>query len=204
MTNRTVLRTCPLCEAVCGLQITLDESDRVVEVRGDREDPFSKGFICPKGASLGRVDEDPDLLTGPMIRTGDSWREATWDEAFDAVAAGLGEVIERHGRSAVAIYAGNPNAHTVAGALYLPLLVRALGSRNFYSASSVGPDAQARIGGADVRRPAGDPGTRPRPHRLPADARRQPARIQRITVHRAGFPRSAARDSGAWRQGCGG
>ena len=136
MTNRTVLRTCPLCEAVCGLQITLDESDRVVEVRGDREDPFSKGFICPKGASLGRVDEDPDLLTGPMIRTGDSWREATWEEAFDTVAAGLGEVIERHGRSAVAMYAGNPNAHTVAGALYLPLLVRALGSRNFYSASS--------------------------------------------------------------------
>ena len=59
MTNRTVLRTCPLCEAVCGLQITLDESDRVVEVRGDREDPFSKGFICPKGRASGASTRTP-------------------------------------------------------------------------------------------------------------------------------------------------
>ncbi len=130
------MRTCPLCEAVCGLQLELDEQDRVVAARGDRDDPFSKGFICPKGASLGKLDEDPDLLRAPMIREGDSWREVGWDEAFEAVAAGLGGVFERHGREAVALYAGNPTAHTVAGGLYLPLLLRSLGTRNFFSAST--------------------------------------------------------------------
>ncbi|MCX5042222.1 molybdopterin-dependent oxidoreductase [Aldersonia sp. NBC_00410] len=134
--RRTVLRTCPLCEAVCGLQIELDEHDRVVSARGDRDDPFSKGFICPKGASLGKLDEDPDLLRAPMIRTGDTWREVGWDEAFDAVAAGFGAVVAEHGRSALALYAGNPSAHTVAGGLYLPVLLRALGTRSFFSAST--------------------------------------------------------------------
>ncbi|EME16079.1 molybdopterin-dependent oxidoreductase [Rhodococcus triatomae] len=136
MAKRTVLRTCPLCEAVCGLKLELDDADRVVSVRGDRDDPFSRGFLCPKGASLGNLDADADLLDAPLIRTGTSWREVTWDEAFDAVAAGLGGVIERHGRSALAMYAGNPNAHTVAGGLYLPAVQRALGTRNFFSAST--------------------------------------------------------------------
>ncbi|MFD1814353.1 molybdopterin-dependent oxidoreductase [Rhodococcus gannanensis] len=136
MANRTVLRTCPLCEAVCGLQLELDDRDRVVSVRGDRDDPFSRGFLCPKGASLGNLDADADLLDAPLIRTGTTWREATWEEAFDAVAAGLGGVVERYGRSALAMYAGNPNAHTVAGGLYLPAVHRALGTRNFFSAST--------------------------------------------------------------------
>src|SRR5690606_11273973 len=85
----TVHRTCPLCEAVCGLTLTLVDDGRVTRVRGDKEDPFSKGFICPKGASLGRLDEDPDRLREPLIREGSRWREATWDEAFAAVERGL-------------------------------------------------------------------------------------------------------------------
>ncbi|WP_280261731.1 molybdopterin-dependent oxidoreductase [Nocardia wallacei] len=136
--TRTLLRTCPLCEAVCGLEITLDADDRVVGVRGDREDPFSRGFLCPKGASLGHLDEDPDLLTEPMIRdrATDTWRTASWEEAFDLVAERLPALVAEHGRQAAALYLGNPNAHTVAGALYMPPLIRALSTRNLYSAST--------------------------------------------------------------------
>ncbi|WP_431920031.1 molybdopterin-dependent oxidoreductase [Nonomuraea jabiensis] len=129
----TVHRTCPLCEAVCGLTLTLDEGGHVTSVRGDKDDPFSKGFICPKGASLGRLDEDPDRLRKPLIREGDLWREVGWEEAFAAVKAGLDRVADR--RSA-AIYLGNPNAHSMAGALYGAPLIRALGTRNVYSAST--------------------------------------------------------------------
>ncbi|MEU6787889.1 molybdopterin-dependent oxidoreductase [Nonomuraea angiospora] len=129
----TVHRTCPLCEAVCGLTLTLDEGGHVTSVRGDKEDPFSKGFICPKGASLGRLDEDPDRLRRPLIREGDLWREVGWEEAFAAVKAGLDRVADR--RSA-AIYLGNPNAHSMAGALYGAPLIKALGTRNVYSAST--------------------------------------------------------------------
>jgi len=128
----TVHRTCPLCEAVCGLKITLDDSGHVTQVRGDRDDPFSKGFICPKGASLGRLDEDPDRLHTPLVRTDGGWREVSWDEAFAAVERGLSRI---PGPSR-AIYLGNPNAHTMAGALYGTPLVRALGTRNVFSAST--------------------------------------------------------------------
>ncbi len=82
---RTAHRTCPICDAVCGLRLTLDGAGRVTSVKGDPDDPFSKGFVCPKGASLGRIDEDPDRLRVPMIRKGGEWREATWEEAFQAV-----------------------------------------------------------------------------------------------------------------------
>ncbi|NKY29514.1 molybdopterin-dependent oxidoreductase [Nocardia gamkensis] len=135
---RNLLRTCPLCEAVCGLDITLDADDHVTSVRGDRSDPFSKGFICPKGASFGHLDEDPDRVTEPLIRdraTG-AWRAATWDEAFDYITARFPAVVAEHGNQSAAAYLGNPNAHTVAGALYVPMLLRALGTKNIYSAST--------------------------------------------------------------------
>ncbi|WP_067885191.1 molybdopterin oxidoreductase family protein [Nocardia vaccinii] len=135
---RTLLRTCPLCEAVCGLELTLDAEDHVIGVRGDREDPFSRGFLCPKGASLGHLDADPDRLTQPMIRdrADDSWRTASWQEAFDLIAERIPALVQEFGRSATALYLGNPNAHTVAGALYVPVLLRALSTRNLYSAST--------------------------------------------------------------------
>ncbi|WP_433371232.1 molybdopterin-dependent oxidoreductase [Streptosporangium sp. CA-115845] len=133
---RTAHRTCPLCEAVCGLRLTLDDAGHVTSVKGDPDDPFSKGFICPKGASLGRLDEDPDRLSVPMIRTGETWREASWDEAFRTVEEGLKGVIDAHGRQSLAVYVGNPNAHSMAGALYGTPLIRALGTCNVFSAST--------------------------------------------------------------------
>ena len=133
----TAHRTCPICQAVCALRIDLDESDRVTSVHGDQEDPFSKGYICPKGASLGRIDEDPDRLRVPMIREGDQWREATWDEAFLAVERGLAGVTEAHGRDAVAVYFGNPTYHTMAGFLYRMPLIQSLGTRNVYSSGTI-------------------------------------------------------------------
>ncbi|MFE6863686.1 molybdopterin-dependent oxidoreductase [Nocardia sp. NPDC057668] len=135
---RTLLRTCPLCEAVCGLEITLDAADHVTAVRGDQADPFSRGFICPKGASLGQLDEDPERLTAPMLRdrATNRWRAVSWDEAFGVIADRLPPIAAEHGNQALGLYLGNPNAHTVAGALYVPLLIRALATRNLFSAST--------------------------------------------------------------------
>lgn len=138
----TAYRVCPLCEATCGLEVSL-ERGRVVGVRGDRQDLFSRGFICPKGALLGELDQDPDRLRAPLVRDRDgdghtgSWREATWPEAFARIEAGLRPLIEAHGADAVAAYLGNPNVHTMAGGLYVRPLLRALGSRNIFSASTV-------------------------------------------------------------------
>ncbi|BCJ53378.1 dehydrogenase [Actinoplanes sp. NBRC 14428] len=135
-TGRTAYRTCPLCEAACGLELTVD-GDRIAAARGDREHVFSHGFVCPKGATFGQLTADPDRLRRPLIRRGDRHEEAGWDEAFRAVEAGLRPVLERHGPDAVAVYVGNPNVHTMAGGLYVTPFLRALGSRGVFSASTV-------------------------------------------------------------------
>ncbi len=132
----TAYRTCPLCEATCGLALTLD-GGAIVGVRGDDADVFSKGFLCPKGASFGYLDADPDRLRTPRVRRDGKLVPATWEEAFAAVHAGLSKIIEEYGRDAVALYLGNPTVHSLAGGLYAGTLIKALGSRNVYSASTL-------------------------------------------------------------------
>ncbi|WP_033328533.1 molybdopterin oxidoreductase family protein [Streptomyces yerevanensis] len=134
--SRTALRICPLCEATCGLTLTI-EGTRVTGARGDRADVFSQGFICPKGASFGAVDADPDRLRTPLVRKDGELREATWDEAFDAVAAGLRPIVETYGPHALGVVLGNPNVHTMAGALYPTVLLGALGTRSIFTASTL-------------------------------------------------------------------
>ncbi len=144
-TTSTHFRTCPLCEATCGLEITLrHEGDllQIGRIRGDQADVFSHGFICPKGSTLKQLHEDPDRLTRPVIRRGDdpdtaTWEEVSWDEAFAEIERGLLPILEAHGRDAVAIYLGNPNVHNLAGTLYNRALLQAIGSRNLFSASTV-------------------------------------------------------------------
>ncbi|WP_164413072.1 molybdopterin oxidoreductase family protein [Streptomyces salinarius] len=134
--SRTALRICPLCEATCGLALTVDGTT-VTAARGDRDDVFSRGFICPKGASFGAVDSDPDRLRTPLVRRDGVLREATWEEAFDAVAAGVRPVVERYGPHSVGVVLGNPNVHTMAGALYPNVLLGALGTRSLFTASTL-------------------------------------------------------------------
>src|SRR6266508_858762 len=132
----TVFRTCPLCEATCGLELTIGDGV-VTRIRGDRDDVFSRGFICPKGTTLGHLHADPDRLRGPLVRRDGDLRAATWEEAFAEVARRLPPIIQRHGRDAVAVYLGNPTVHNLSGTLYSRLLLRVLGTRNVFTASTV-------------------------------------------------------------------
>jgi len=134
--TRTVFRTCPLCEATCGLELQI-QGDRVVKVRGDSEDVFSRGYICPKGTAIARVHEDPDRLRRPLIKRGGRHVEAEWDEAFAEIEQRLLPILEEHGRNAVAVYLGNPNVHNLSGAFYVRPILKALGTRNIFSASTV-------------------------------------------------------------------
>lgn len=134
--TRTALRICPLCEATCGLQLTL-EDDVITGVRGDDDHVFSRGYICPKGAAFGDLDHDPDRLQQPMVRRGGVLETATWDEAFAHIAASLTPILDEHGRESVALYLGNPNVHNLSGQLYNRVLIKATGSRTITSASTV-------------------------------------------------------------------
>ncbi|MFE9041968.1 molybdopterin oxidoreductase family protein [Streptomyces sp. NPDC007818] len=132
----TAPRICPLCEATCGLVLTLDGS-RVTGARGDRDDVFSRGFVCPKGAAFPQVDSDPDRLRTPLVREDGRLREASWELAFDTIAARIRPLIEDYGPDVLGIVLGNPNVHTMAGALYPPLLLRATGTSNLFTASTL-------------------------------------------------------------------
>ena len=136
--TRTAARICPLCEATCGLLLNLDETGHATRVRGNPDDVFSRGYICPKGAALGEFDADPARLSGPLVRRADGrFEEVGWPEAFEAVRAGLRGVVERHGSRALALYMGNPVIHTLALPLYMFALRERLGTRHIYSSASL-------------------------------------------------------------------
>src|SRR5262245_5512428 len=127
--------TCPLCEATCGILVDSD-GEHIQSIRGDADDPFSRGYLCPKAAALADLHDDPDRLRAPLIREGSHWRDASWSEALDRAAEGLVRVRREHGRGAVAVYYGNPVAHNLGLMTHALLFARALRTKNVYSASS--------------------------------------------------------------------
>lgn len=138
--TETKLGVCNLCEAICGLELTIEhrpEGDRVTAIRGNEADPLSRGHICPKGVALADIHADPDRLRRPVKKVDGEWVETTWDDALDLVADGIASTINRHGKDALGIYLGNPNAHSLGAATHGIRLVKAFQTRNRFSASSV-------------------------------------------------------------------
>lgn len=135
-TSGTRYVACNLCEAVCGLEIRLQDG-QVKSIRGDEKDPSSKGHICPKAVALQDIHNDPDRLRFPIERGADGWKRISWKRAFDKVAGALKDIQLRHGNDAVAVYLGNPTVHNLEAMLFGPEFFRKLRTRNRYSATSV-------------------------------------------------------------------
>ncbi len=129
-------RICPLCEACCGLDVHV-ERGKVIAIRGQESDGFSKGYLCPKGVALKDLHEDPDRLRTPLIRRNGQFNEASWDEAFTEIARRLLPLRAAHGNDAIAVSLGNPSAHKFGFMLYVGRLLKTLGSRNVFSASTL-------------------------------------------------------------------
>jgi len=130
-------RTCNICEALCGIVIE-HRGEEILSIKGDKDDPLSQGHICPKAVALQDFHSDPDRLKKPIKKTKDGkWEEVSWEEAIQYAAGGLKKVQEQHGKNALATFLGNPNAHNLGNSLFMPMLLRALGTRNRFSASSV-------------------------------------------------------------------
>ncbi len=142
--QRQVLAACNLCEAICGLELTIEdrpEGPKVTSVRGNPDDPLSRGHICPKGVALADIHEDPDRLRRPVKRVGDGpearWEEISWDEALDLTAEGIARTINEHGRNALAVYLGNPNVHSLGAQTHGVQMIKSFKTRNKFSATSV-------------------------------------------------------------------
>jgi anaerobic selenocysteine-containing dehydrogenase len=134
--RQTVHRVCPFCEATCGLAVEV-EGESILAVRGDKHDPFSRGYICPKAYGLKELYHDPDRLRRPVRRRGREWEEIPWDQAYDEVASRLIAVRERYGNDAIGMYSGNPVVHDLGALLYRTVLRRALNSRSMFNAAAI-------------------------------------------------------------------
>ena len=136
----TRLGVCNLCEAICGIELTIEDGS-VTGIRGNDADPLSRGYICPKGVSMADVYTDPDRLRRPLRRVGEgadaTWEELGWDEAFDLVAEKLAATITEHGPNAVGMYVGNPNVHSLGFLTHGVPFMKTLRTRNKFSATSV-------------------------------------------------------------------
>ena len=142
-------RACNLCEAICGIEIRSRRQEQVetrnseletrnwLDIRGDKDDPFSRGYICPKAVALQDLHYDKDRLKYPVRRTPQGWQRIGWEEAFDEVAFHLKRVHAKHGRNSIATYLGNPTVHNYGAMLFAPGFLRSLHTRNRFSATSV-------------------------------------------------------------------
>jgi anaerobic selenocysteine-containing dehydrogenase len=128
-------RNCNLCEAICGIEV-VRAGDRL-DIRGDKDDPFSRGYICPKAVALQDIHFDKDRLKHPVRRTATGWERIAWDEAFDEVVRNLKRIRAQYGGNAIATYLGNPNVHNYGSMLFAPGFLRSLKTRNRFSATSV-------------------------------------------------------------------
>jgi len=141
MTTTLHHRACHLCEAICGLTLEVEQAadgqPRVRAIKGDRDDPFSRGHICPKAVALQDIQNDPDRLRQPMRRSGDRWEAISWQEAFQFAASRLAAVQAAHGQNAVAVYQGNPSVHNYGLMTHSNYFLGLLKTRNRYSATSV-------------------------------------------------------------------
>ncbi|MBG4719753.1 molybdopterin oxidoreductase family protein [Pseudomonas aeruginosa] len=134
-------RACHLCEAICGLAIETESDEggvpRIRSIKGDPQDSFSRGHVCPKAVALQDIQDDPDRLRQPLRRVGSEWQPIGWDEAFALVASRLGEIRERPGNDAVAVYQGNPSVHNYGLMTHSNYFLGLLKTRNRFSATSV-------------------------------------------------------------------
>ena len=133
---KTHYRACHLCEAICGLEIKT-QGDDILSIRGDKADPFSKGFICPKATAIADIHNDPDRLRKPVKRVGQEWLEISWEEAINTTAERLVAAQENHGEDAVGFFAGNPGVHNYGNLTHGSLLRRAIKTKNNFSATSL-------------------------------------------------------------------
>jgi len=128
-------RTCNLCEAMCGLEIQ-HQNGEIISIKGDKNDPLSRGHICPKAVALQDIYQDPDRLKTPMKRTGDTWEEISWEQAYEEVYVNLKNIQQAYGNNAVGVYQGNPNVHNMGSMMFGPTFVRSLNTKNRFSATS--------------------------------------------------------------------
>ena len=137
MTSHIHYRACNLCEAICGLEITV-ENNHIMHIAGDKNDPLSKGYLCPKAYALKDIYEDPNRLKQPIRKKADgSWETIGWDEAMEYVVSNLQRIQAQWGHDAIGMYLGNPSVHNWGTTMNTTAFIKGLKTKNLFSATSL-------------------------------------------------------------------
>ncbi|MEZ5502218.1 MAG: molybdopterin-dependent oxidoreductase [Halioglobus sp.] len=138
MTTETIYRSCPTCEASCGLVMEVDRAAKqVLSIKGDPDNHRSRGYVCAKSQAFHYIYEDPERLTRPVKKIDGQWQEIGWDEALQETAQRLAAVRDTYGKDAIAMYYGNPNGHNFSTQIYTQMFITLLNTERFFSAGSV-------------------------------------------------------------------
>ncbi|MDX1496013.1 MAG: molybdopterin-dependent oxidoreductase [Salinisphaeraceae bacterium] len=133
---RTQKTYCRICEAHCGLEVSVD-GDQVVNVKPDKTHPVSKGYACIKGSAIGELHHDPDRVNHPLKKVNGKWEQISWDQAITEIGSKIKSLQKEHGKRSIAHYTGNPTAFSMQNFLYSASFMQALGSPNVYSSASI-------------------------------------------------------------------
>jgi anaerobic selenocysteine-containing dehydrogenase len=140
---------CRICEAACGLRVERDEHHNPIKLSPDKNHPVSKGYICAKGTRFLEVARHPSRLNRPMKRGEDGvLHPVSWAEALQFVSDKLNAIRRQYGDHAVGIYYGNPIAFSALGTIGLLSFIKALKTRNIFSAGT--QDCQNKFAGGEL------------------------------------------------------
>jgi len=135
---------CRICLGRCGLVVDIDETtDRIVKIRGDFENPMTKGFACIKGLEAGEIHQGDQRLLKPLERQPDgSFSEVELEVALDRIAARMQGILDEEGPDAIAIFRGTQHYINSAALEMLTGFIRALGTRSRFSTMTIDQSAK--------------------------------------------------------------
>lgn len=142
--TREKLSFCRMCMGHCGVVVTVDENEHLVDIRGDHEDGQTLGFACFKGMKATESHNSPKRILKPLKRMPNGeFEEIALEQALDEIAERLGETIQKQGAEAVGGYKGGGAFFTSASNMMLNDFLRAVGSPKAFSSVTIDQSSKA-------------------------------------------------------------
>lgn len=131
----TVTTFCRICEALCGLSLTVEQGE-VTHIDPDEAHVATSGFACIKGLKQHKMYRSPDRLHAPQKRTGSRWDEIPWSRALAEIGARVKKIRDDHGPDAIAMYVGTAAGFSALHPVFAQGFMTGLGSKSMYSSAT--------------------------------------------------------------------
>ncbi|HUN58527.1 MAG TPA: molybdopterin-dependent oxidoreductase [Candidatus Binataceae bacterium] len=144
MAIREATSFCRICTGCCGMRMQIDESDHIVDIRGDKQQPASRGYACYKGLQAEEAHHGAARLLHPLKRKADgSFERIPLAQALDEISQRLGAILTRDGAKAVGMFAGGGSLQSSTCHPIMRDFLNAIGSDQFFSTVTI--DQSAKI-----------------------------------------------------------